>query len=197
APLGLRQKFYELIDREIGFARNGKPARIIAKINSLVDKEIIRKLYEASHAGVKIDLIVRGTCQLKPGIPGVSDTITVRSIVGRFLEHSRIFYFTNGGDARVWLSSADWMFRNLNERVELLFPVDDPAHVERLKTILDIFLQDNQKAYIMRNDGTYRRADKRAKAMSSQDECLRRARQASISGELPLEKKLKPVYRKD
>lgn len=197
APLGLRQKFYELIDREISIARGGKPARIIAKINSLVDKEIIRKLYEASHAGVKIDLIVRGTCQLKPGIPGVSDTITVRSIVGRFLEHSRIFYFANGGDERVWLSSADWMFRNLNERVELLFPVDDPAHVERLKTILDLLLQDTMKAYIMRNDGNYRRADKRAKALSSQEEFLRRARQASIGTELPLEKKFKPVYRKD
>jgi len=197
APLGLRQKFYELIDREISFARSGKPAHIIAKVNSLVDKDIVRKLYEASHAGVKIDLIVRGICQLRPGIPGVSDTITVRSSVGRFLEHSRIFYFANGGDARVWLSSADWMFRNLNERVELLFPVDDPANVERLKTILDIFLLDNQKAYLMRNDGTYRRADKRAKGLNSQEEFMRRARQAAIGAELPLEKKLKPVYRKD
>ncbi len=197
APLGLRQKFYELIDREIHFAKNGKPARIIAKINALVDKDTIRKLYEASHAGVKIDLIVRGTCQLKPGIPGVSDTITVRSIVGRFLEHSRVFYFANGGDARVCLSSADWMFRNLSERVELLFPVDDPTHVERLKTILDIFLQDNQKAYIMRNDGTYRHTDKRAKAINSQGEFLSRARQEAIAREVPLEMKLKPVYRRD
>jgi polyphosphate kinase len=197
APLGLRQKFYELIDREISFARAGKPARVIAKINSLVDKEIVRKLYEASHAGVRIDLIVRGICQLKPGIPGVSETVTVRSIVGRFLEHSRVFLFANGGDERVFLSSSDWMFRNLSERVELLFPVDSPAHVERIRGILDLLLQDNQKAYIMRNDGSYRRADKRAKAVSCQAEFLHQARQAALRDELPLEKRLKPAYRRN
>jgi polyphosphate kinase len=196
APIGLRQRFYGLINREIGFARSGKPARIIAKINSLVDKEIVRKLYEASNAGVKIDLIVRGICQLRPGIPGVSDTITVRSIVGRFLEHSRIFLFANGGDERVFLSSADWMFRNLSERVELLFPVDDPAHVERIKAILDLFLQDSQKAYVMRTDGSYRRADKRARSISSQEELLVQARRAAMVEDVPLEKMLKPAYRR-
>jgi polyphosphate kinase len=196
APIGLRQKFYELIDREIGFARSGKPARIIAKVNSLVDKEVVRKLYEASNAGVKIDLIVRGICQLRPGIPDVSDTITVRSIVGRFLEHSRIFLFANGGDERVFLSSADWMFRNLSERVELLFPVDDPAHVERIRAILDLFLQDSQKAYVMRTDGSYRRADKRARNISSQEELLLQASQAAMAEDVPLEKRLKPAYRR-
>ena len=154
-------------------------------------------LYEAAHAGVKIDLIVRGICQLKPGIPGVSENITVRSIVGRFLEHSRIFYFAGGGDERVWLSSSDWMSRNLNERVELLFPVDDPCHVERIKGILDLLLQDNRKAYIMKSDGTYRKADKRARAVESQDELLRQARQASRREELPIDQRLKPAYRKE
>ncbi len=197
APLGLRQKFVELIDREISFARDGKPARIIAKINSLVDRDMVRKLYEASHAGVRIDLIVRGICQLRPGIRGVSDTIAVRSIVGRFLEHSRIFYFANGGDERVFLASADWMSRNLNERVELLFPVDDPAHVQRIKAILDLFLQDNQKAYTMGNDGTYRRAEKRLRPVNAQEELLQQARRATNGDKLPLTTKLKPAYRKE
>ncbi len=197
APIGLRHKFVELIDREINCARDGKPARIIAKINSLVDKDMVRKLYEASHAGVKIDLIVRGICQLRPGIPGVSDTITVRSIVGRFLEHSRIFYFANGGDERVLLASADWMSRNLNDRVELLFPVDEPAHIARLKALLDLFLQDNQKAYAMGNDGTYRRAEKRVRPISGQEELLQRARQAAGGEKLPQATTFKPAYRKE
>ncbi len=197
APLGLRQKFYELIDREIAFAQDGKPARIIAKLNSLVDKEMTAKLYEAAHNGVKIDLIVRGICQLRPGIPGLSEKITVRSIVGRFLEHSRIFYFANGGDERIFLSSADLMSRNLNERLELLFPVDDPANVERLKGILDLMLQDNRKAHIMRNDGSYRKADKRAAAVNCQEEFLRLAARASVAVALPIEQRLKPSYRRE
>lgn len=197
APLGLRQKFYELIDREIAFAQDGKPARIIAKLNSLVDKEMTAKLYEAAHNGVKIDLIVRGICQLRPGIPGLSEKITVRSIVGRFLEHSRIFYFANGGDERIFLSSADLMSRNLNERLELLFPVDDPANVERLKGILDLMLQDNRKAHIMRNDGSYRKADKRAAAVNCQEEFLRLAARASAAVALPIEQRLKPSYRRE
>lgn len=197
APLGLRQKFYELIDREIAFARDGKPARIIAKLNSLVDKEMTAKLYEAAHNGVKIDLIVRGICQLRPGIPGLSEKITVRSIVGRFLEHSRIFYFANGGDERIFLSSADLMSRNLNERLELLFPVDDPANVGRLKGILDLMLQDNRKAHIMRNDGSYRKADKRAAAVNCQEEFLRLAARASVAVALPIEQRLKPSYRRE
>lgn len=197
APLGLRQKIYELINREIAYAEDGKPARIIAKFNSLVDKEMTAKLYEAAHAGVKIDLIIRGICQLRPGIRGLSEKITVRSIVGRFLEHSRIFYFANGGDERIFLSSADLMSRNLNERLELFFPVDDPANVERLKGILDLMLTDNQKAHIMRNDGSYRKADKRAAAVNCQEEFLRQAVRASTAVTLPIEQRLKPSYRRE
>lgn len=196
APLGLRQKFYELIDREIAFAQSGKPARVIAKFNSLVDKEMTMKLYEAAHAGVKIDLIVRGICQLRPGIKDLSEKITVRSIVGRFLEHSRIFYFANGGDERVFLSSADLMSRNLNERLELLFPVDDPDNVQRLKSILDLMLMDNQKAHIMRNDGSYRKVDKRAAAVNCQEEFLCQAARVSQAFAMPIEQRIKPSYRR-
>jgi len=197
APLGLRQKFEEFIDREIEFAAGGKPARIVAKMNSLVDRDMTKKLYQASRAGVQVDLIVRGVCQLRPGVPGVSDTIAVRSIVGRFLEHSRIFYFANGGDERVFLSSADWMSRNLNERVELLYPVDDPAHVERIKEILALLLADNQKAYVMKADGSYRRADRRPDRINSQEELLGQARRRLKGDEMPLGQKLKPSYRKE
>lgn len=196
APLGLREKFYELIGREIEFAKAGKPARIIAKVNSLVDKEMTARLYEAAHSGVKIDLIVRGICQLRPGIPGLSEKITVRSIVGRFLEHSRIFYFHNGGDERIFLSSADLMSRNLNERLELLFPVDDADNLRRLKGILELFLLDNQKAHIMKSDGSYRKTDKRAAAVNCQKEFLRQAARASETIALPLEQRLKPSYRR-
>jgi polyphosphate kinase len=196
APIGLREKFNELIAREMSFAAAGKPARIIAKINSLVDKDIVLKLYEASRQGVKIDLIVRGVCMLRPGIPGVSDNITVRSIVGRFLEHSRIFYFANGGDERVYLASADWMTRNLNTRVELLFPVDEPEHVTRLKNILDLLLQDNRKAYLMKRDGSYRRVEKRQRGVNCQEELLRQA-QLAAKPDVPLVQRLKPLYRRE
>lgn len=197
APLGLRERIKELIDHEIAFAAEGKPAKIIAKMNSLIDKDIIMKLYEASSQGVRIDLIVRGICGLKPGIKGVSENITVRSIVGRFLEHHRAFYFSNGGDEKVYLSSADWMPRNLNERVELLFPVEDERHVARLKKIFKVMLNDNQKAYVMRSDGNYRRVDKRGKAISSQDEFYRRAELAAKPAVMPLEQRLQPMYRKE
>ncbi|HBS60214.1 MAG TPA: RNA degradosome polyphosphate kinase, partial [Firmicutes bacterium] len=120
-------------------------------MNSLLDKKIILKLYQAAQKGVTIHLLVRGICVLRPGLPGVSEGITVRSIVGRLLEHSRIFYFSNDGDEKVYLSSADWMPRNLDQRVELLFPVDDPDHVQRIKAILNLGLEDNRKAYIMRS----------------------------------------------
>lgn len=196
APLGLREKIKELIDGEIAFAREGRPARIIAKMNSLLDKDIIMKLYEASYYGVKIDLIVRGICGLRPGVEKVSENITVRSIVGRFLEHHRIYYFTNGGDEKVFLSSADLMPRNLNERVELFFPVEDEDHVERMKGILNLFLNDNQKAYIMKNDGSYRRVDKRGKALNCQEEFYRMAQRAARPDHIPLEQKLRPMYRK-
>lgn len=197
APLGLRQKLADLINCEIEAAQNGQPAYIIAKMNSLIDKDIIMKLYEASSKGVKIDLIVRGICGLRPGIPGVSDNITVRSIVGRFLEHCRLLYVANGGEGRVYMSSADWMPRNLNERVELLFPLDDPEHIARIKETLDLMLKDNQRAHIMRRDGSYRRADKRGKAINSQEQFCRAARRAAKQSAITLEQRLQPMYRRE
>lgn len=155
APINLRERCLQLIDREIEFARNGEAAHMIAKMNSLLDKEIIDKLYEASQAGVKIELIVRGICVLIPGIPGVSDNITVRSIVGRFLEHSRIFWFRNGGREEVYIGSADWMPRNLNDRVELMIPISDDSLKQRIKEMILLQLADNQKAYLMQSNGTW------------------------------------------
>ncbi len=164
APLWLRGRFKRLIMREIRNAQEGKPARIVAKMNSLCDKEMIANLYEASCAGVQIDLIVRGICCLKAGIPGLSERITVRSIVGNFLEHSRIFLFENGGDKRVFMGSADWMPRNLDRRVEILFPVEDGELKERLLHILDVQLADNVKAQYLRPDGSYGKRDRRGRA---------------------------------
>ena len=155
APINLRERCLQLIDREIEFARNGEAAHMIAKMNSLLDKEIIDKLYEASQAGVKIELIVRGICVLIPGIPGVSDNITVRSIVGRFLEHSRIFWFRNGGREEIYIGSADWMPRNLNDRVELMTPISDDSLKQRIKEMILLQLADNQKAYLMQSNGTW------------------------------------------
>jgi len=177
APLGLRDRVVELIDQEIRFAREGKPARIVAKMNSLVDKDIIAQLYEASAAGVRIDLIVRGICVLRPGLPDVSANIAVRSVVGRFLEHSRIFYFGGGGEEKCFLSSADWMPRNLNSRVELFFPVETEVHRKRILGVLELLLADNQKAHEMRADGSYRRRKLSGKPkISAQDELVRQAR---------------------
>jgi polyphosphate kinase len=156
APLNLRQRIYEEIDQEIDWARKGKKALIIAKMNSLLDKKVIARLYEASQAGVRIQLIVRGICVLRPGVPGLSEHIEVHSIVGRYLEHSRLFYFYNNGKEDVFISSADWMPRNLNERVELMIPVEYPPHKERVKGILNLYFHDNVKAYAMNSDGTYR-----------------------------------------
>ena len=155
APINLRERCLQLIDREIEFARNGEAAHMIAKMNSLLDKEIINKLYEASQAGVKIELIVRGICVLIPGIPGISDNITVRSIVGRFLEHSRIFWFRNGGREEIYIGSADWMPRNLNDRVELMIPISDDSLKQRIKEMILLQLADNQKAYLMQSNGTW------------------------------------------
>lgn len=165
APINLREKFLSMIKTESENAKQGKKARIIIKVNSLVDKEMIEALYEASTSGVKIDLIVRGICCLKPKIPGVSERITVRSIVGRFLEHSRIYYFYNDGNESIYLSSADLMHRNLNRRVELLFPVEDKKAREKVKNILDISLKDTIKARLLNSDGTYLRIDKRHKSI--------------------------------
>jgi polyphosphate kinase len=156
APVNMRDKMIALIDREIAHQKAGRPARLIAKINRLADTSIIRKLYEASQAGLRIDLIVRGVCMLRPGVRGLSETITVRNIVGRFLEHSRIFYFENGGDEEVFIGSADWMYRNLSNRVEVLTPIDDPELVSYLKeVVLRAYLRDNVKARRLRSSGGY------------------------------------------
>lgn len=156
APLNLRERIYEEIDQEIEWAKKGKKALIVAKMNALLDKGVIAKLYEASAAGVKIQLVVRGICVLRPGLKDVSENIEVHSIVGRFLEHSRILYFYNNGKEDVFISSADWMPRNLNERVELLTPIEFPPHKERAKEMLKLYFGDNVKAYGMNPDGTYR-----------------------------------------
>lgn len=158
APLNLREKFVELIEREIRHQREGRQGYIIAKMNALIDGKIIRSLYEASMAGVKIDLIVRGVCALKPGITGVSENIFVRSILDRFLEHSRLFWFRNGGEEDVYISSADWMTRNMERRVELLFPVYDRKVKKKLRDILSLYLSDDVKARILTSDGTYVRS---------------------------------------
>ncbi|KAB1439947.1 RNA degradosome polyphosphate kinase [Candidatus Galacturonibacter soehngenii] len=170
APIWLRNKFIYLIRRETENAKLGKKAHIIAKMNSLCDKEIILELYKASAAGVKIELIVRGICCLKVGIEGVSENITVRSIVGNFLEHSRIFYFYHNGMEEVYMGSADWMPRNLDRRVEILFPVDDEKLKKEVIKILQFQLEDNVKAHLLNVDGTYEKVDRRGKQkFNSQD----------------------------
>jgi len=163
APLWLKDRFLFLINRETQHAKEGKPASIVAKMNSLCDQDIIAALYEASAAGVQIDLIVRGICCLKVGIKGVSDTIRVRSIVGNYLEHSRIFCFENGGEYDIYLGSADWMPRNLERRVEILFPIEEENLKQRVLKILEWQLKDTVKAHIMQQDGTYEKIDKRGK----------------------------------
>jgi polyphosphate kinase len=160
APLTMRSRFVGMIQREAEIARKGLPARIIAKMNALEDVEVIQALYKASQAGVQIDLMVRGFCCLRPGVAGMSENIRVRSVVGRFLEHSRIFYFQNedgaGGVPRFYLGSADWMNRNLSHRIEAAVPVEDPALQARLKEVLDILLADNRQAWDLAADGTWR-----------------------------------------
>ncbi len=163
APLWLRKHFLRLIRREIAYAKAGREAAIIAKMNSLCDKEVIAALYEASCAGVQIQLIIRGICCLKAGIPGLSENIQVRSIVGNFLEHSRIFYFENGGSCQLYMGSADWMPRNLDKRVEIVFPVEDEKLKEEVFHILEVELEDNVKAHLLQPDGTYEKPDKRGK----------------------------------
>ena len=156
APVNLREKMSALIDCEIDHARKGERAYIVAKLNRLADKQMIEKLYEASNAGVKIDLIVRGICMLRPGVPGLSENISVRNIIGRFLEHSRVFYFANGGEDDVYIGSADWMSRNLKHRIEVIVPVSDPALKHYLKSVvLGAYLRDNVKARVLQPDGLY------------------------------------------
>lgn len=172
APLWLKDRFLQLIGREEKYAREGKPARIIAKMNSLCDRDIIEALYKADAAGVKIDLIVRGICCLKVGIPGVSENITVRSIVGNFLEHSRIFYFENDEHYEIYCGSADWMPRNLERRVEILFPVEKPELKEELYHILCSQLRDTVKAHVLQPDGSYEKVDKRGREIFSSQEAF-------------------------
>lgn len=190
APLWLKDKFLYLIGREKQYAEAGRPARIIAKMNSLCDPDIIAALYEASSSGVQIDLIVRGICCLKVGIPGVSEHITVRSIVGNFLEHARIFYFENGEHYEIYCGSADWMPRNLERRVEILFPVEAPALKEELMHVLEVQLADTVKASVLQPDGHYEKIDRRGrKAICAQEQFAReateRARAAAQEDNVP------------
>lgn len=158
SPVNLREKLTALIERETAHAKAGRPARIVAKLNRLADADIIESLYEASHAGVSIDLIIRGICMLRPGVAGLSENIRVRSVVGRFLEHSRILYFGNAGNEELYIGSADWMVRNLKHRVEVVSPVKDPALKKYLKDdVLEAYLRDNVNARELRPDGSYER----------------------------------------
>jgi polyphosphate kinase len=169
APVDLREKLNALFDREIEHQRAGRPAQIIAKFNRLADLQIIEKLYEVSRAGVKVDLIVRGICMLRPGIPGLSENIRVRSVVGRFLEHSRVFWFSNGGDDEVYIGSADWMARNLKHRIEVVAPVTDPTSKSYLRDVLlDVYLSDNSKARELQPDGRYASVNQGGEPFSSQ-----------------------------
>ena len=177
APVSLRRRLYELIERERAHAAEGRPARIVFKINSITDTGIIQELYRASQAGVRIDLVVRGICCLRPGIPGVSERISVRSIVGRFLEHSRIYSFENGGEPQAFIGSADLMERNLDRRVEVLCPVLDRSLLEYLReTVLGAYLRDTDRATVLGRDGDYRprRTTKPPTAFSAQDFLLAR-----------------------
>lgn len=197
APLGLRKKIYELIDNEISIVKKGGTGHIIAKMNSLIDYPVIQKLYEASIAGVKIDLIIRGICGLRAGMDGISDNITVRSIVGRQLEHSRIFWFQGGGKEQLFLSSADWMPRNLNDRVELFFPVETPAHIERIKKVLDLYLRDNVGAHMMQSNGTYRRVTNRLEPVGAQSTLYEWALLTAAADKIPMQDRLRPMYDRD
>lgn len=197
APLGLRKKIYELIDNEISIVKKGGTGHIIAKMNSLIDYPVIQKLYEASMAGVKIDLIIRGICGLRAGMDGISDNITVRSIVGRQLEHSRIFWFQGGGKEQLFLSSADWMPRNLNDRVELFFPVETPAHIERIKKVLDLYLRDNVGAHMMQSNGTYRRVTNRLEPVGAQSMLYEWALLTAAADKIPMQDRLRPMYDRD
>jgi polyphosphate kinase len=155
APRTMRRRFTEMIDREAEHARAGKKGRIIAKMNALVDADIIQHLYDASKAGVQVDLIVRGICCLRPGLPGISENIRVISIVGRFLEHSRIFYFSNEGNEEIYFGSADWMPRNFDRRVEVITPIEDKRLHPRVCSLLETCLADNRLAWDLHADGTY------------------------------------------
>jgi polyphosphate kinase len=177
APALLKPALLEKIEREIAHQRDGGSGLIQFKMNALEDADITRALYRASQAGVKVDLIVRDTCRLRPGIPGVSDNVRVVSVVGRFLEHGRIFHFHNGGSPEFFIGSADCMKRNLEARVEALTPVEDPRHQEELRQVLEVQLEDPRGAWDMQSDGSYvqRRTVKEGKARHSQRMLIERA----------------------
>jgi polyphosphate kinase len=176
SPFSLHTAMLEKVERETGHARAGRAARIVLKMNALVEPQAIEALYRASGAGVKVDLVVRGICALRPGVPGVSDNIKVRSVVGRFLEHSRVFYFENGGDPELYCSSADWMERNFFRRVEVAFPLKRDAHRERILRDLEAYLQDDAQAWILERCGEYTRSARASapEAFSAQKELLER-----------------------
>jgi polyphosphate kinase len=189
APLTMAESFLRLIRREQEHAQAGRPAHIVAKMNALLEPSIIQALYQASQAGVEIDLIIRGLCILRPGVKGLSERIRVRSIVGRFLEHSRIFHFANGGDAEIYLGSADWMPRNLFERCEVVFPVRDPAALARIHNeILPAYMADTVKARVQQPDGNFQRASKMIKdapVFSAQDFLIQLAEGKTDLGAIP------------
>jgi len=172
APYGLRTKLEHLVARETEHAKHGKPAKIIAKMNSLVDKKLMIALYKASQEGVKVELIVRGICCLKPGIKGLSDNIKVRSIVGKYLEHSRIYYFLNSGKEDIYISSADWMYRNLDKRVETMTIVEEPLIKKELKEMLELYIKDNVKSRLLLSDGSYTKIEAEGKIVNSQEDML-------------------------
>jgi polyphosphate kinase len=175
APLGLRQKFLDLIDREIQVSTVDRPGLIMAKVNSLEDAEMCRALYRASQAGVKVLLNVRGICCLRPGMAGASENIEVRSIVDRFLEHARMFYFRNGGHEELYLCSADWMRRNLDKRLEILFPIVDPGRRRRLIDALETYFADNANAWRLLADGTYQKVERKGPRVRAQQTFYRQA----------------------
>jgi polyphosphate kinase len=183
APLNLRERFEQLIRREIERQKSGQQGHLIFKMNALTDPATIRLLYQASQTGVHVDLLVRGICMLRPGLRGVSDNITVTSIVGRFLEHSRLYYFRNGGDEEIYTGSADLMNRNLSRRVEAVLQVRMPEHVRQLKDILYLYLADNVKARAMQPDGTYERKPAGAQPLNAQEYLVTRARAAKFKAD--------------
>jgi len=184
SPFTLHRTVLEMIEREAAAARAGRPARIMAKMNALIEPQIIQALYGASQAGVRIDLIVRGMCALRPGVKGISETISVRSIIGRFLEHTRVLYFENEGEPRVFLSSADWMGRNFFSRVETCFPIEDKRLIKRVvKESFDFYLADNTHAWLLQADGSYRRARPgNARPRSAQDALLESLKDPTSGG---------------
>ena len=191
APIWMKDRFVKMIEREAQHAKDGEEAHIVAKMNSLCDPAIMAALYYASSCGVKIDLLVRGICCLKVGIPGISENIHVRSIVGNFLEHSRIFYFHNGGSDEIYMGSADWMPRNLDRRVEIVFPVEDEGIKDEIKHVLDLEFRDNVKAHILKPSGLYEKQDKRGKTLinSQMEFCLEATERAKAAKKEKKEKK--------